>query len=58
MARIQEEVIIITVSKLVKNTPDGAVTDSDIIGEDTIAALTQVTEELLGTGVVVEINKA
>lgn len=58
MARIQEEVIIITVSKLKKNTPDGTVTDSEIVNEDTIAALTSVAEELLGDGVVVEINKA
>lgn len=54
MAKIQEEVIILTVSKLVKND-DG---QSDIVSDETVAALTQVAEELLGNGVVVEVNKA
>jgi hypothetical protein len=58
MARIQEEVIIITVSKLHKNTPEGTVTDSEIVGEESLAALTSVAEELLGNGVVVEVSKA
>ncbi len=54
MARIQEEVIIITVSKLQKNDSN----DSDIVSEDTMTALASVAEELLGNGVVVEVNKA
>jgi hypothetical protein len=54
MAKIQEEVVVITVSKLVKENS----TASDIVSEDTIAALTSVAEELLGAGVVVEVNKA
>lgn len=58
MARIQEEVIVITVSKLKKNTPEGTVTDSEIVNEETLSALASVAEELLGNGVVVEINKA
>lgn len=58
MARIQEEVIIITVSKLQKNTPDGSETDPEIVNEDTLTALASVAEELLGSGVVVEVNKA
>jgi len=58
MARIQEEVIVITVSKLQKNDSNGSVTDSVIVSEDTVAALVSVTEELLGNGVVVEVNKA
>lgn len=58
MARIQEEVIVITVSKLQKNDPNGAVTDSEIVSEDVMSALTSVAEELLGNGVVVEVNKA
>lgn len=58
MARIQEEVIIITVSKLKKNTPDATVTEDNIVSEDTLAALESVAQELLGDGVVVEINKA
>jgi len=58
MARIQEEVIVITVSKLHKNTTEDTVTDSEIVSEDTMAALASVAEELLGAGVVVEVNKA
>jgi hypothetical protein len=58
MARIQEEVIVITVSKLHKNTPDATITEDNIVNEDTMAALVSVAEELLGNGVVVEINKA
>lgn len=58
MARVQEEVIVITVSKLHKNDPNGTVTDSEIVNDDTVAALVSVAEELLGNGVVVEIHKA
>ena len=58
MARIQEEVIVITVSKLHKNTPEGTVTDSDIVNEETLLALASVADELVGNGVVVEIHKA
>lgn len=58
MARIQEEVIVITVSKLQKNDPNGNTTDSEIVNEETMAALASVAEELLGNSVVVEVNKA
>ena len=54
MAKIQEEVAVITVSKLIKNDETG----TEIISEEIIAALASVAEELLGTGVVVEVNKA
>lgn len=58
MARIQEEVIVITVSKLHKNTPEGTMTDSEIVNEDVMTALSSVAEELLGNGIIVEVNKA
>ena len=58
MARIQEEVIVITVSKLQKNDPNGSTTDTEIVDQETLTALTSVAEELLGNGVVVEVNKA
>lgn len=58
MARIQEEVIVITVSKLQKNDPNGTTTDNELINEETMMALASVAEELLGNGVVVEVNKA
>ena len=58
MARIQEEVIVITVSKLHKTTLGGDTTDSDIVNDDTMTALASVAEELLGSGIIVEVNKA
>ena len=58
MARIQEEVVIITVSKLKKNTPNGDTTDSDIVSATSLSALEDVAQELFGSDVVVEINKA
>lgn len=54
MAKIQEEAIVITVSKLVKNDDP----TTDIVDTDTLVALASVAEELLGKGVVVEVNKA
>jgi hypothetical protein len=54
MAKVHEEVVVITVSKLVKNTDS----TTEIINEDIITALGSVAEELLGQGVVVEVNKA
>jgi hypothetical protein len=54
MAKIHEEVIIIKLSKLVK--------ESDVAGPiastDLTAALATVAEELAGAGVVVEVEQA
>ena len=54
MAKIQEEAIVITVSKLVKNDEP----TQNIVDTDTLVALASVAEELLGQGVVVEVSKA
>ena len=54
MAKVHEEVAVITVSKLIKNDETG----DEIITEDIISALASVAEELLGKGVVVEVSKA
>lgn len=53
MAQILEENIVIKVSKLVKN--GGGET---LVQEDTLVALEQVAQELLGEGVIVEVEKA
>jgi hypothetical protein len=53
MAKIIEEVVIIKLSKLVK---DDVV--SGIVTDDLQAALEQVAQELVGDGVVVEVEKA
>jgi len=56
MAKIHEEVIVITISKLVK---DSDATDApDLANSEIITALGSVAEELFGNGVVVEVNKA
>ena len=54
MAIIHEEVLIIKVSKLVKDTAD----QPRLITADTVAALEQVAQELVGDSVVVEVEKA
>ena len=54
MAKIQEEAVVITVSKLVKNDEP----TRDIVDSDTLVALASVAEELLGQGVIVEVSKA
>lgn len=56
MAKIHEEVIVIKISKLVKDSdaPDA----TDIANADIIAALGSVAEELLGSGVIVEVERA
>lgn len=54
MAKVHEEVVVITVSKLIKNDD----TSTEIINEDFITALGSVAEELLGSGVIVEVSKA
>ena len=54
MAKVHEEVLVITVSKLVKDdaTPD------NVVSADVQAQLAEVAEQLLGEGVIVEVNKA
>lgn len=53
MAQILEENIIIKVSKLVK-TSNG----EQLVPQETLAALEQVAQELLGDAVIVEVEKA
>ena len=55
MAKIYEEVVVIKLSKLVK---DNDVGPTDIATADFVAALQSVAEELAGASVVVEADKA
>ena len=55
MAKIYEEVVVIKLSKLIKDSDVGP---TDIATADIVAALQSVTEELVGAGVVVEADKA
>ena len=54
MARMLEEVIVIKLSKLVKDSD----TIDTIADGDVQAALEQVAQELAGSGVLVEVEKA
>jgi hypothetical protein len=54
MAKVHEEVVVITISKLIKNNE----TVTEVLNEEILSALTSVAEELLGHSVVVEVNKA
>jgi len=53
MAQILEENIVIKVSKLVKTN-----TNESLVSEEVVQALESVAEELLGAGVIVEVEKA
>jgi hypothetical protein len=53
MAKIIEDVVVIKFSKIVKDSEEGA----SIAGEEIQLALEQVAQELVGSGVVVEIEK-
>ena len=54
MAKIQEEVIVIRVSQLVKEGTESA----PRVTEEVALALVQVAEELVGASAVVEIERA
>ena len=54
MAKIHEEVIVIKVSTLVKDSADVGT----LVPDDITVALQSVAEELLGDSVVVEVERA
>ena len=54
MAKIHEEIVVIKLSKLVKDSDAG----TEIATDDIVAALQSVAEELLGSGIVVEVVRA
>ena len=54
MAKIYEEVVVIKLSKLVKENDAG----TEIATADIVAALQSVAEELAGVGVIVEADRA
>ena len=54
MAKIHEEIVVIKLSKLIKDTDLGSVLASD----EFVSALQSVAEELAGAGVVVEAERA
>ena len=54
MAKIFEEVVVIKLSKLIKENDAGA----PIATDDIVAALASVAEELAGPSVIVEVDRA
>ena len=54
MAKIHEEIVVIKLSKLIRDSDAGG----EIATPDIVAALQSVAEELSGAGVVVEADKA
>ena len=54
MAKIQEEVVVIRLSKLIKSTEDDV---SPLTNKDFSANLEAILQELVGEAVVVEIEK-
>lgn len=54
MAKLQEEVIVIKLSKLLRDTDD---TNTPILDSDGTVGLEAVVSELVGAGVLVEIAK-
>lgn len=55
MAKVQSENIVITVSKLIKDSESDGLS---MVSDEVIAALEQVAQELIGGNVVVEVNVA
>jgi hypothetical protein len=54
MAKIQEELIVFKLSKLVKDTAD---ITNPLANADVVAGLEQVAQELVGNDVIVELIK-
>jgi hypothetical protein len=54
MAKIHEEIVVIKLSKLVRDSDAGI----EIATDDIVAALQSVAEELTGAGIVVEAERA
>lgn len=54
MAKIHEEIVVIKLAKLIRDTEDGL----EIATADVVSALQSVAEELAGAGVVVEAERA
>lgn len=55
MAKIVEDIVIIKFSRIVKDTNSG----SDLaVTDDQMLALEQVAQELVGNGIVIEVERA
>lgn len=55
MAKIVEDVVVIKFSKIVKDNGD---TDVPVVDNDSVRAIEQVAQELVGQNIVVEVTRA
>lgn len=56
MAKIEEHLIVLKLSRLVKDTSKNKKTIADELAPDTLSNLEQLVQELLGDNIVVEIE--
>ena len=54
MAKIHEEIVVIKLSKLIKDSDSGSILAND----EFVSALQSVAEELAGAGIVIEAERA
>jgi hypothetical protein len=55
MAKLHEEVVVLKLSKLVKEKDE---TDSMLADDEFCSAIEQVAQELAGAGIIVEVERA
>jgi hypothetical protein len=54
MAKIYEEIVLVKLSKLIKHNEE----EESLITDDTVLALEQVVQELVGDNIIVEVERA
>jgi hypothetical protein len=57
MANIYTETVVVTFSRLIKDDPKKKSSDISIVNDDIVSALEQVAEELVGSGIIVEVDR-
>ena len=58
MAKVIEQILVITVSRLIKDTDVNDADISSLLSAEAVAQLEAVVEELAGAGTLVEIKQA
>ena len=58
MAKVIEQILVITVSRLIKDTDVNDAAISSLLSAEAVAQLEAVVEELAGAGTLVEIKQA
>jgi len=55
MAKIHEEIVVIKLSKLIKDSEK--TNQTSLVSDDTVSALEQVAQELVGDDIIVEVER-